>query len=229
MNDISDTRAKRLHSGAYVEQYERKPISRVSRLVPKMRLTSHTELADFACGNAMLLGEVHEKIHRYVGVDFSEEFIAAAEHRARTLRAGNCEFHCADIVSFCEANRGRFDVATALDFTEHVRDAELIPILKGIRRSLKPGGLLYLHTPNLDFFLERMRDSNVILRQRPEHVAVRNMEQNIDVLVDAGFMRECIRTYLIPHYNILRILDPFKHLPVIGKYFEARIFMECRS
>lgn len=228
MNDISNTRAKELHSGTYVEQYERKPISRVARLVPKMRLTPDTELADFACGNAMLLGEVHDKVHRYTGVDFSEEFIAAAKRRAQALGAGNCEFHCTDIISFCEANRGRFDVAAALDFTEHVRDAELIPILKGIRGSLKLGGLLYLHTPNLDFFMERMRDSGVILTQRPEHVAVRDAEQNIDVLLRAGFPRENIRVWLSPHYNLLRALDPLRHLPVVGKHFEARIFMECR-
>ena len=229
MSELPSTRAKELHSGEYVQQYEHKPISRISRLVPRMQLDPGTRLADYACGNAMLLGEVHDRIQSYTGVDFSEDFIAAAERRARALGATNCEFHCADIVAFCQEHVGEFDVAAAMDFSEHVEDGELIPILAAIRSSLRPGGLLYLHTPNLDFFMERMRDSGVLLRQRPEHVAVRDVAGNVEVLVRAGFPREGIRVSLIPHYNILRVVDPLRHLPLVGKYFEARIFIECRS
>lgn len=229
MSDTSDARSKQLHSGDYVRQYERKPISRISRLVPGMALTPTTRLVDYACGNAMLLGEVHDKVQHYVGVDFSEDFIAAAQRRAEALGATNSEFHCQDIVAFGEAHPGRFDVATALDFSEHVEDDAFVPILVAIRKSLKPGGRLYLHTPNLDFFMERMRDSGVLLKQRPEHVAVRDVAQNVDVLARAGFDRSRIKATLIPHYNVLRVLDPLRHLPVLGRYFEARIFIECRN
>lgn len=228
MNDSDDDRSKALHSGDYVLRYERKPITRISRLVPSMLLAPDTRLVDYACGNAMLLGEVHEIIRHYVGVDFSADFIAASQRRAQRIGATNCEFHCADIVEFADAHPGEFDVATALDFSEHVRDADLIPILDSIRRSLKPGGRLYLHTPNLDFFMERMRDSGFILRQRPEHVAVRDGPGNVRILMEAGFREEDIRVSLIPHYNILKLVDPLRRLPLVGKYFEARIFIECR-
>lgn len=228
MSERSNARSKELHSGEYVEQYERKPVSRIARLVPAMNLTPDTELADYACGNAMLLGEVHNRVRHYVGIDFSQDFIAAATRKAQAIGANNCEFHCEDIVSFGNSHQDRFDVATALDFTEHVADDDLIPILASIRCSLKPDGRLYLHTPNLDFFMERMRDSGFILKQRPEHIAVRSVEQNVDVLVHAGFSRDDITVKLIAHYNILRLIDPLKHLPLLGKYFEARIFIECR-
>jgi 2-polyprenyl-3-methyl-5-hydroxy-6-metoxy-1,4-benzoquinol methylase len=221
--------SKELHSGDYVSMYERKPISRISRLIHAMKLEPSTRLVDFACGNAMLLEEVNDKVLHYTGVDFSEGFIVAAKRRADRLGARNCDFHCEDIVTFCAAHPERFDVATALDFSEHVSDGHLVPILSAIRTSLKPGGRLYLHTPNLDFFMERMRDAGFLLKQRPEHIAVRDPGQNVALLEQAGFHAPNIHTCLIAHYNVLRIVDPLRHLPGIGKYFEARIFIECRK
>lgn len=220
--------SKDLHSGDYVEMYESKPISRISRLVELMRLDRRTTgLVDLACGNAMLLSVVHDKVARYTGVDFSEDFIAAARKRATRLGAVNCEFHCEDIVRFCANRPEEFDVATAFDFSEHIYDDDFIKIFSAVHASLKPGGRLYLHTPNLDFFMEKMRDSNFILRQRPEHIAVRNTSQNIALLQRAGFAAVNIRSRFIAHYNILSLVHPLRHLPLLGKYFEARIFIEC--
>ena len=66
-----DDEMVRLHSGEYVDRYERKPASRLARLVPLMHLDRGEELVDFACGNAMLLPLVHEQVRHYHGVDFS--------------------------------------------------------------------------------------------------------------------------------------------------------------
>lgn len=219
--------SKELHSGQYVEMYESKPISRIANLVPLMRLDCSTHLVDLACGNAMLLGEVHDRIARYAGVDFSDDFIVAARRRAQKLGITNCEFHCQGIVEFCSSHPQEFDVATAFDFSEHILDEDFITIFSAIRASLKPGGRLYLHTPNLEFFLERMRDSNFLLRQRPEHIAVRDTAHNIALLECSGFAAANICSRFIRHYNILGMLHPLRHLPWLGKYFEARIFIEC--
>lgn len=219
--------SKELHSGQYVEMYDSKPVSRISNLVGLMRLDSSTHLVDLACGNAMLLGEVHDKIAMYTGVDFSDDFIAAANSRAKRLGIVNCDFYCEDIVEFCSRRPNEFDVATAFDFSEHIDDEDFHSIFSAIRTSLKPGGRLYLHTPNLDFFMERMRDSNFLLKQRPEHIAVRNTAQNVALLERAGFTAANIHSRFIRHYNILSLVHPLRHLPWAGKYFEARIFIEC--
>lgn len=217
--------SKQLHSGDYVAMYERKPMSRIERLVPMMRLRADDHLADFACGNAMLLPLVAESVASYSGIDFSEDFIAAAERRALAC-PGRHSFHCADIVDFCAARPAAFDVGTALDFSEHIDDASFDAIFGAIRSALRPGGRLYLHTPNLDFFMERLKAAGV-LRQFPEHIAVRTAQQHVDLLVACGFDRDAIRVHRIAHYNVLRMLHPLRRLPRIGRWFEARLFIEC--
>src|SRR5688572_17809321 len=104
----------RMHSGAYVEQYEHKPISRIARLVPRMQLRRDEELVDVACGNGMLLPLVHDKVLAYHGVDFSPDFIEVARRKAAAAGIANCTFHCEDVIDFAKANPGRFGVATAL-------------------------------------------------------------------------------------------------------------------
>lgn len=224
---MSDLEAsKRLHSGAYVEKYEHKPISRIERLVPLLHLRGDEVLADFACGNAMLLPLIKDQVSSYYGIDFSEDFIRAANRRAESLSIRNCHFYHQDIIEFCAQHPSEFDVATAFDFSEHINDADFITIFSAIRDSLKPGGRLLLHTPNLDFFLERLKAKG-ILPQFPEHIAVRTIHSNFELLRRCGFEANRIRVRGIAHYNVLRILHPLRHLPLIGKWLLARLAIEC--
>ena len=224
MKNIEES--KRLHSGEYVEMYERKPISRIQRLVPLMNLKGGESLADFACGNAMLLPLVASKVKHYYGIDFSEDFIKSAIRRAQAEKIKNCSFFCMDIVAFCEGHRECFDIATAMDFSEHIDDIDFRHIFSAIYQSLKPGGKLFMHTPDLDFFIERLKSKGVI-RQFPEHIAVRTAAKNIEILGQCGFDKSQIRVWNIAHYNVLKIFHPLSKLPFIGKLFSARLFIEC--
>lgn len=215
-----------LHSGSYVRGYERHPMRRVTRLAARMQLSRTEELADFGCGNGMLLQEVHDRVLHYHGVDFSTDFIGAARRRADALGIGNATFHCEDIASFCDTHPARFDVATALDFSEHVDDATFVEVFSAIRGSLREGGRLYLHTPNLDFFLEQLKQRG-ILRQFPQHIAVRNSAQISALLEACGFHRDCVVAEFMPHYNALKVLHPMHRLPGTGSAFAARIFVRC--
>jgi 2-polyprenyl-6-hydroxyphenyl methylase / 3-demethylubiquinone-9 3-methyltransferase len=218
--------SKELHSGTYVEMYEKKPISRIQRLVPVMRLNGGESLADFACGNAMLLPLVASTVKHYYGIDFSEDFIESATRRSQKAGIKNCSFYCQDIVSFCDDHPTFFDVATAMDFSEHIDNSDFNRIFSAIYRSLKPGGKLFMHTPNLDFFIERLKNKGII-HQFPEHIAVRNADQNIAILEQCGFNKSHINVRYIAHYNVLKILHPLSWIPLIGKLFSARLFIEC--
>ena len=83
-----------LHSGSYVERYNRKPLSRLRRLIRYMDIVDEAEIADYACGNGMLLQALGDRRGRYHGVDFSPDFIRSAEAWAAQSGLRNCRFHC---------------------------------------------------------------------------------------------------------------------------------------
>ena len=226
MNTIEHDNSIALHSGEYVEKYMRKSLDRIHNLVELMQIDENDELVDFACGDAMLLQAIGDRKGCYHGVDFSRDFISAAQQRATEGGFKNCHFHCQDIVKFCAEHPTQFDIATTLDFSEHVLDDVATDIYTSIRSTLRPGGRLYLHTPNLDFFLERAKDIGLI-SQFPEHIAVRNAEETRRILERAGFERSRINIRHIPHYNTLKYLHTMRTLPLVGKYFKARIWIEA--
>jgi len=181
-------------------------------------------VADFGCANGVLLDVIHHRVGRYMGVDFSAEFIAAARERQEKTGIVNASFHCEPIVEFCKQHPRAFDRGFALDFSEHVYDDDFREIAAAIHGSLKPNGRLYMHTPNAEFAVEILKDRG-ILRQHPEHVAVRNAENNIRLLKEANF-RDVRVVYLSHYLKHVAWVDVFSNLPVLGKYFRARLFIE---
>ena len=221
----SSEELKQLHGDDYVEAYKKKLPMRLERLLPFMRLDNSLRAADFACGNAMLMELIAPRVKSYTGVDFSEPFIRVANEKMAKLAIPNADFVCADISDFCAARAHTFDVAFAMDVSEHIYDADWLQVLRSIHSSLKPNGRLYLHTPNGEFFLERMKAKDFIVKQFPEHIAVRTPAHNAALLTEAGFKVAQMR--LIPHYNVLRAVHPLSYLPWVGPLFKARIFIEA--
>ena len=86
---------------------------------------------------------------------------SCARRSAGETHAGSATatFHCTDIVAFCARHPNHFDAAFALDFSEHIYDDQFLRIFRAIHGSLKPGGSLYLHTPNAEYFMERLRSA----------------------------------------------------------------------
>jgi 2-polyprenyl-6-hydroxyphenyl methylase/3-demethylubiquinone-9 3-methyltransferase len=72
-----------------------------------------------------------------------------------------------------------------------------------------------------------MKKRDIVLAQFPEHIAVRNAQSNSEFLSRAGF--ENIEVSFIPHYNIVRLVHPLSWLPVVGRYFRARLFITAQK
>lgn len=219
---------KEVHDTNYVYKFEKIAAAnniKINRLLNFCKLKETDIVTDFACGSGMLMPLIAPKVKKYYGVDFSEPFIKVAEKKKNHLRINNVEFFCSGISEFCANHINEFDAGFAMDFSEHVYDEEWLEILRAIRDSIKSNGTLYLHTPNANFFLEVMRNKNFILTQREEHIAVRTPEENVKLLKEAGF--SVVKLSLIAHYNILKVLHPLSYLPILGKYFKARIFIEA--
>jgi len=224
---LSREQIRNLYRNDYVQDFEKTHKIRLSRLIPLMNLQHDDYVADFGCGNGMLMDLIHDKIGFYNGIDFSQEFINAAKRRKNLLSIKNASFFCESIKDFCARHPQTFDKAFAMDLSEHIYDEDWLVITRAIRTSLKlsKDGIFYLHTPNKGFVIESMKNKGII-RQFPEHIAVRNTHHNINLLKQSGFSR--VKVIYLPHYlGQLAWLHYFTKLPVVGKYFKARLFFEC--
>ena len=223
-NRASLEELKNYYKGEYVAKYETYPIERIERLAPFFDLKKTDVVADFACGNGMLLDLIHDKVGTYYGVDFSEEFIDAAKKRAGSLNVNNAFFECSDIIEFCQKNKERFDKAFTLDFGYLISDDVFISIHNSIHRSLKEDGILYFYVPNGDFLLEILKKRKIINNRVPG-MMFRNNEEYIKLLKESGFRN--IQTKYLSHYNSLKYLHFLSYMPVLGKYFKAKLFIRC--
>jgi cyclopropane fatty-acyl-phospholipid synthase-like methyltransferase len=224
---LSDDELLAIYDQQYVDQYDPHAVARLERVLPYVHLRIEDVVADFGCGNGLLAHFVGPRVAQYIGVDFSDAFIRDAERRRRAADLANVEFHRADIIAFCEKTPGRFDAAFAFDFIEHVYDDQLEQLFRAIYESLKPSGLLYLHTPNAEYFMERLRERGM-LTQIEGHVAVRGAHAYARLLSECGFRD--IEVRYLPHY--LKVAGMFHFLgsvPLVGRFFRARLFITCRK
>ncbi len=208
---------------------DKAPNNFYARLIPLLGLRTTDVVLDAGCGTGSLLGYIHDKVKMYYGVDFSSDLISIAKKRyLSSLKSSEkkAQFCCDTLENFCANNTQNFDKAFMVDVSEHVYDNELVLFLRGIRDVLKVNGMLYLHTPNEVFIFEKLRKLR-LMRQLPQHIAVRNAKDNIALIKAAGFSKITVR-YLPHYYAIVALLHPLRKIPFVGKYFEARLFIECR-
>ena len=230
-SDTSDRRSEEelrgIYDESYVDQYDLHAVQRMRRMVPFFELSGDQVVADFGCGNGVLLELIGSRVGEYVGVDFSEAFVRAAERRRDSLGIQTGRFYCADLAAFCARHPNHFDAGFALDFSEHIYDDQFVRIFRAIHGALKPGASLYLHTPNAEYFMERLRDWGVI-RQIEGHVAVRDVGSHRALLAQCGFANVQVR-YLAHYLYPASALHGLGRLPLVGRYFRARLFLTCRK
>lgn len=214
-------------SDQYVDSYHSTGGLRIGQIVKHVKLEDSDQVIDFACGNGLLAPEISSSVMSYTGVDFSSNFIKRAEQLSEEKQLKNVKFVCQDIIDFVKENLAKYDKAFTLDFSEHLNDQNFLTIFEAIRNSLKDGGELIIHTPNLDFILEKLKDKG-IMKQVSGHIGVRNFEMYKKLLENAGFSG--IKVIYLPHYNqALRRLQLFSFLPLIGRYFKARLLITCQK
>jgi len=211
----------------YVAQYHQADTGRLRHILAKVPLSTNDVVADLACGNGLLLETFTTSPKQYFGVDFSNEFIVDAQRRYAHLQT-RAQFICQDMVIFSKKHPKQFDWAFTLDFAEHIYDDQFIEIYGAIALSLKPTGRLVLHTPNADFLLERLKARNWLLKQFPEHVAVRQATDYIRLLKKAGY--ENIRVEYLPHYHpLFTWLRVFHNWPILNSFLRARLLIFAQA
>lgn len=214
---------KQYYDKEYVESYKAKEgEGRIEKILERIKLDDNMKVLDVGCGNGFLASLVASKVKEYKGIDVSSEFIDAAKKRVSNP---NCDFVCTELTEFSQSIKKNYDLIFLLDVTEHVPDFDLMPMLKTIRKLLKQGGYLVLHTPNREYILEMLK-GNKIFPQTAGHIAVRNSKEYKLLLKKAGLKN--VEVIHQNHYNkLLSRLFLLAKLPLIGRFFVPRLLIKA--
>ena len=104
-------------------------------------------ILDIGCGNGSLLTRAKKQGFICEGIETNEP-LADAVHRKL-----DCPVHT-KLLSQCNFPTGTFDVITMYDLIEHLQDP--IDDVRRVHSWLKPGGVLFVLTPNDDALLRRV-------------------------------------------------------------------------
>jgi SAM-dependent methyltransferase len=121
------------------------------------------------------------------------------------------------------------DAIAAVDFTEHLDDAMLVPTLAEVYRILKRGGRFVMYTPNRTHLFERIKKRNIILKEDKSHIGLRTMNEYRTLLSQAGFTitKSYFRPTDIPVFNILENIA--MQIPIICTLARRRICISAQK
>lgn len=135
------------------------------------------ELLEIGCGPGVFLAEAARAgIESVVGVDRNPW--AVEQVRARGL-----EGHVGSIDVLAPGRQ--FDAVVMLDLLEHVGEPRAF--LAALRPHLRPGGRLFIMTPNIRSLLARLSGERWVSFKIPEHVLYYSPRSIRRLLGDAGF------------------------------------------
>ena len=164
-----------------------------------------------------------------VGVDASEDALRLAEAGLARKGLSNVRFVKADVADLSMFPDASFDAVAAIDLVEHIDDPTLAAMLSECRRVLVRGGRLGLYTPDRAHYVERLKAHEVILKQFPQHIAVRRADAYRRLLVDAGF-RISLDTYSVSPFPGVRWIEAaLAPLPFVGETFRYRILLQAKK
>jgi 2-polyprenyl-3-methyl-5-hydroxy-6-metoxy-1,4-benzoquinol methylase len=107
---------------------------------------------DIGCGTGDLVCDLARLGISATGIDFADEMIRIARHRAEQDRLAQAQFHCRSIFEFDLSSR-RYDVISANGFIEYISPGQLQQFLELAHGALNPGGSLILGSRNRLFNL----------------------------------------------------------------------------
>lgn len=112
-------------------------------LLERIGINATQVMADFGCGTGMLACEAAKSAKLVHAVDISAEMLRATLARAKAMGLTNIAAHQAGFLSY-EIDDGSLDLITTKFALHHLPDLWKGVALSRLRRSLKPGGRLFI-------------------------------------------------------------------------------------
>jgi len=142
-------------------------------------------IVELGCGGGRVSAHLAERGAVVEAVDLAPEAVAYAAERWAALP--NLSFHACDATCCDHLESGSFDAAVSADVVEHVCDDTMRAMLKEAHRLLKPDGLLWVYSPNVRHWIERLKARGILLRQDESHTHVRGIPEIVAALESCGF------------------------------------------
>lgn len=159
----------------YAFPYMREALDVKFRWLPKPK--EGQRLLDVGCGNGSFLMKARDAGWQVVGVDFDPKAAAVARGSGLEVYTGSMEVF--------DEEKASFDVITLSHVIEHVHDPKAV--LVAIYRLLKPGGLVYFDTPNIQSYGHRVFGSNWRGLETPRHLTLFSIRGFQLLLQHVGF------------------------------------------
>jgi SAM-dependent methyltransferase len=134
-------------------------------------------LLDVGCGNGLFLGRARDMGWRVVGVEPDPEAAAVASSRGLDVRIGGIEV--------LTGVTGEFDWITMSHVIEHVHDPT--NLLRACHRLLRPGGRIWIETPNLDSLGHSIYGPSWRDLDPPRHLALFTYSSLRQAVSETGF------------------------------------------
>lgn len=204
---------------------------RIAQIQSRLSFNASDRVCEFGSGLGHILFAISDQIQAGLGIDVSEYAVAKSAEAAAEAGIHNIEFASIDIEKLDDSSpyANSFDKVLMMDISEHLYDDTIGRFFESARAVLKPGGQLLIHTPNADYYLERMKARNFIVKQFESHIAVRSFEQHLPLLHAAGF--KDVKVQYLPHYNRAQKLvdSALMHVPVVRPLFRARLLITATA
>jgi 2-polyprenyl-3-methyl-5-hydroxy-6-metoxy-1,4-benzoquinol methylase len=135
-------------------------------------------LLDVGCGNGSFLMFAREAGWDVSGVDMDPKAVAQCKRSGLNVNEGG--------IGVYDGIESRFDMITLSHIIEHVYDP--VRLLKDCHRLLKPGGTIWVETPNLDGQGHKLYRHNWRGLEPPRHLVLFTRQSLIHAMQVANFM-----------------------------------------
>ncbi len=142
-------------------------------------------LLDFGCGNGAFLLQARSAGWAVVGVDFDSKAVEAARSQGLDVRLGGVEA--------LDPTDEQFNVITLAHVIEHVHNP--VKVLQACYKLLKPGGFLWIETPNIASEGHGLFGANWRGLEPPRHLVLFTLESMSNALSAAGFTNIEVQSY----------------------------------
>lgn len=165
----------------------------IEKIKPMLKLDMNSKVLDVACGIGRWADAITEDIHKYCGIDFSEELIKIAKQRNDR---DNFMFYTGaanEVEKIIQENKqGKFNIVLLIGILMYINDIDLEDFFEQLERQCEVNTIICIREPIglgdrltlKDFYSEELKDNyNAIYRTKSEIMTF--FERT---LLDKGFM-----------------------------------------